>query len=113
VVSDLFAFWCRTPPALPRQYQEKQKKTPCREFICDSSLGMTDNFIFEQHEKHCADYLSSARRMSVRLGQSANSFPSRHRRQHIKTISSVPAAPLDRECAHRSMLGAASSSVAA
>jgi dGTPase len=53
VVSDLFAFWMQNPTALPRQYQEKAHQDSLPRVICDYIAGMTDNFIFEHHEKHC------------------------------------------------------------
>jgi dGTPase len=52
VVSDLFAFWMQNPTALPRQYQEKAEEDSLPRVICDYIAGMTDTFIFEQHEKH-------------------------------------------------------------
>lgn len=53
VVSDLFAFWMKNPSALPHNYQEKAQEEPLARVVCDYMAGMTDNFIFEQHEKHC------------------------------------------------------------
>jgi len=52
VVSDLFAFWMQNPPPCPASIRKKQKKTPCASHL-RLLAGMTDNFIFEQHEKHC------------------------------------------------------------
>jgi dGTPase len=53
VVSDLFAFWMKNSTALPHNYQEKAEKEPLARVVCDYIAGMTDNFIFEQHEKYC------------------------------------------------------------
>jgi dGTPase len=55
VVSELFAFWMDHPEALPHNYQEKAKERgeSLPRVICDYIAGMTDNFIFEQYEKHC------------------------------------------------------------
>jgi dGTPase len=53
VVSELFAFWMEHPATLPDQYQEKAREDSLPRVICDYIAGMTDNFIFEQHEKHC------------------------------------------------------------
>ena len=55
IVSELFAFWMENPQALPRNYQAKvqRKDDPLPRIICDYIAGMTDNFIFEQYEKHC------------------------------------------------------------
>ena len=53
VVSELFAFWMDHPESLPHNYQEKSKEEGLPRVICDYIAGMTDHFIFEQHEKHC------------------------------------------------------------
>jgi dGTPase len=53
VVSELFAFWMKNPTSLPRNYQEQAAREPLPRVICDYIAGMTDHFIFEQHEKHC------------------------------------------------------------
>jgi dGTPase len=53
VVGELFAFWMDHPQALPHNYQEKAKAESLPRTICDYIAGMTDNFIFEQYEKHC------------------------------------------------------------
>ena len=42
-----------TPTTLPHSYQEKAKEESLPRMICDYIAGMTDNFIFEQYEKHC------------------------------------------------------------
>jgi dGTPase len=56
VIGALFAFWIEHPEALPHNYQEKakEKDESLPRVICDYIAGMTDNFIFEQYEKHCA-----------------------------------------------------------
>ena len=54
VVAELFTFWMENPKTLPRNYQEKAKAESLPRIICDYIAGMTDNFIFEQYEKHCA-----------------------------------------------------------
>ena len=55
VVGELFAFWMQHPDVLPTNYQEKakEKDESLPRVICDYIAGMTDNFIFEQYEKHC------------------------------------------------------------
>ena len=53
VVGELFAFWMDHPTTLPHNYQDKAKEDPLPRVICDYIAGMTDNFIFEQYEKHC------------------------------------------------------------
>jgi dGTPase len=53
VVIELFNFWMENPKALPHHYQEKAKEESLPRTICDYIAGMTDHFIFEQHEKYC------------------------------------------------------------
>jgi dGTPase len=55
VVGELFAFWVEHPETLPRNYREKakEKDESLPRVVCDYIAGMTDNFIFEQYEKHC------------------------------------------------------------
>jgi dGTPase len=53
VVGELFAFWMENPGALPHNYREKAKGESLARVVCDYIAGMTDNFIFEQHERHC------------------------------------------------------------
>jgi len=55
VVRELFAFWLEHPEALPRNYQEKasEQNASLPRVICDYIAGMTDNFIFEQYDRHC------------------------------------------------------------
>jgi dGTPase len=54
VVGELFAFWMDHPETLPPNYQEKAKQDSLPRVVCDYIAGMTDNFIFEQYNKHCA-----------------------------------------------------------
>lgn len=53
IVGELFRFWTEHPESLPRSYQEKAVGESLPRVICDYIAGMTDNFIFEQHEKYC------------------------------------------------------------
>jgi dGTPase len=53
IVGELFAFWMSHPEALPSNYQEKAVEGSLPRTICDYIAGMTDNFIFEQYERHC------------------------------------------------------------
>jgi len=53
IVSELFTFWMDHPEALPHNYQVKAKDDSLPRVVCDYIAGMTDNFIFEQYEKHC------------------------------------------------------------
>jgi len=53
IVGELFIFWMLHPEALPHNYQEKAKEESLPRVVCDYIAGMTDNFIFEQYEKHC------------------------------------------------------------
>jgi dGTPase len=53
VVGELFNFWMNNPKSLPANYQEKGAEESLPRVICDYIAGMTDNFIFEQYEKHC------------------------------------------------------------
>jgi len=57
VVKELFTFWMDHPETLPHNYQEKAKKKEdsLPRIVCDYIAGMTDNFIFEQYEKHCGN----------------------------------------------------------
>ncbi len=54
VVGELFNFWMKHPTTLPPSYQEKAKQDSFPRVVCDYIAGMTDNFIFEQYERHCA-----------------------------------------------------------
>ena len=53
IVRDLFAFWMEHPKALPHNYQDKAEEESLPRVICDYIAGMTDHFIYEQHEKYC------------------------------------------------------------
>jgi dGTPase len=53
IVRDLFAFWMENPKSLPNNYQEKAAEESLPRVICDYIAGMTDHFIYEQHEKYC------------------------------------------------------------
>ncbi|HKN16725.1 MAG TPA: deoxyguanosinetriphosphate triphosphohydrolase [Candidatus Sulfotelmatobacter sp.] len=53
IVSELFAFWMKTPSALPHFYQEKAQQESLPRVVCDYIAGMTDHFIIEQYERHC------------------------------------------------------------
>jgi dGTPase len=53
IVGELFTFWMTHPETLPHNYQEKAKQDSLPRVVCDYIAGMTDNFIFEQYEKHC------------------------------------------------------------
>ncbi len=53
VVSELFKFWMETPESLPSSYREKATQEPLPRIVCDYIAGMTDNYIYEQYDKHC------------------------------------------------------------
>jgi dGTPase len=53
VIRQLFEFWMAKPESLPQTYQEKTGQEPLPRIICDYIAGMTENFIYEQHEKYC------------------------------------------------------------
>jgi len=53
VISELFHFWMAKPENLPSSYREKAAAEPLPRIICDYIAGMTDNYIYEQHEKQC------------------------------------------------------------
>jgi dGTPase len=53
VITDLFEFWTLRPEALPRSYQERARTVALPQIICEYIAGMTDNFIYEQHQKYC------------------------------------------------------------
>ena len=54
IINSLFAYWMRTPEALPQQYQEKAQEDPLPRVVCDYIAGMTDIFIYEQYERFCS-----------------------------------------------------------
>jgi dGTPase len=51
VIAELFAWWMANPEFLPPSYQEKAQQEPLPRVICDYIAGMTDNYIYQQHEK--------------------------------------------------------------
>jgi len=51
VIRELFEFWMAKPDDLPTSYYEKAEPLP--RVICDYIAGMTDTYIYEQHEKYC------------------------------------------------------------
>jgi dGTPase len=53
VISELFKFWMAQPESLPSSYREKATQEPLPRIVCDYIAGMTDNYIYEQYEKHC------------------------------------------------------------
>ena len=53
VVNELFEFWMKEPESLPSSYQEKTMYEPLPRIVCDYIAGMTDNFIFQQHDNFC------------------------------------------------------------
>jgi dGTPase len=53
VIGDLFRFWMAAPEALPQHYQDKARQEPLARVVCDYIAGMTDNYIYEQWQKHC------------------------------------------------------------
>jgi dGTPase len=59
VISDLFGYWMAHPQSLPAAYQQKAQTERLARVVCDYIAGMTDNYIYEQYEKHLA---STARR---------------------------------------------------
>lgn len=52
IISELFDLWMKQPEKLPPSYQEKAEQEPLARVICDYIAGMTDNYIYEQYEKH-------------------------------------------------------------
>jgi dGTPase len=53
VIGELFKFWMAHPNSLPSAYREKAHEEPLFRVVCDYIAGMTDNYIHEQHVKHC------------------------------------------------------------
>ena len=53
VINELFEFWMKEPESLPSSYQEKATYEPLPRVVCDYIAGMTDNFIFQQHDNFC------------------------------------------------------------
>jgi dGTPase len=54
VINDLFEFWMKEPESLPSSYHAKAKDEPLSRIVCDYIAGMTDNYIFQQHENFCS-----------------------------------------------------------
>jgi dGTPase len=54
VITEMFAFFMKTPRELPASYQEKTRTEPLHKIVCDYVAGMTDSYIFEQHRRFCA-----------------------------------------------------------
>jgi dGTPase len=52
VIRELFKFWMVQPESLPSSYREKATQEPLPRIVCDYIAGMTDNYIYEQYEKH-------------------------------------------------------------
>jgi dGTPase len=53
VIRELFEFWMENPSSLPTSYREKAESEPLARIVCDYIAGMTDNYIYEQHQKYC------------------------------------------------------------
>jgi dGTPase len=53
IIRELFEFWMAKPESLPPSYREKAEQEPLPRVVCDYIAGMTDNFIYEQYQKHC------------------------------------------------------------
>jgi dGTPase len=53
VIRELFEFWMEKPGNLPASYQDKAAEEPLPRVVCDYIAGMTDNYIYEQHQKYC------------------------------------------------------------
>ena len=53
VIRELFEFWMAKPQSLPASYRDKARQEPLARVVCDYIAGMTDNYIYEQYEKHC------------------------------------------------------------
>ena len=52
VIRELFEFWMAKPQSLPASYRDKARQEPLARVVCDYIAGMTDNYIYEQYEKH-------------------------------------------------------------
>jgi dGTPase len=55
ITGELFAHWMEEPEDLPRNYREKAAHEPLPRVICDYIAGMTDPFIYQQHENYCQE----------------------------------------------------------
>ena len=53
IITELFDLWMKHPEKLPVSYQEKSEAEPLARIVCDYIAGMTDTYIYEQHEKYC------------------------------------------------------------
>jgi dGTPase len=53
IIRKLFSLYTKHPTNLPASYQEKARQEPLPRVVCDYIAGMTDNYIYEQYEKHC------------------------------------------------------------
>jgi dGTPase len=53
VITELFEFWMKKSETLPSTYREKARQEPLARVVCDYIAGMTDNYIYEQHEHFC------------------------------------------------------------
>jgi dGTPase len=54
IIAELFDLWMKEPEKLPSSYQEKAEQEPLARIVCDYIAGMTDNYIYEQHENYCS-----------------------------------------------------------
>jgi dGTPase len=52
IIEELFEFWMAKPETLPGNYREKSEQEPLPRVICDYIAGMTDNYIYEQYQRH-------------------------------------------------------------
>jgi len=59
VIQDLFEYWMMRPESLPASYREKAEDESLPRVICDYIAGMTDPYIFEQHQKYCGKALTA------------------------------------------------------
>jgi dGTPase len=65
VIGELFALFMASPQLLPASYQEKSHEEPLPRIICDYIAGMTDHYIFQQHDRHVGERLPAGARPSV------------------------------------------------
>ncbi|HEU4414233.1 MAG TPA: deoxyguanosinetriphosphate triphosphohydrolase [Candidatus Angelobacter sp.] len=54
VLSEMFAFFIKSPRELPAAYQEKTRHEPLHRIVCDFIAGMTDRYVLEQHRRFVA-----------------------------------------------------------
>ena len=64
VLRELFDHWIAHPEKLPSSYREKSRHEPVHRVVCDYIAGMTDNYILEQHQKHCGRVTALLRQKS-------------------------------------------------